>query len=329
MTRNIYSTSGRGAVEFIPYPQEFVARQRATAPLFYDCVWLDGELVPAEDAQVGKEAGIFEEIRCYPTERGPAVFRLEAHLQRFLQAAQAVGVGELRYNLLDLRRAVHVTVHVNNRSACTVRPIVYVERQPDGDLFPSVAVVTAGFDPAEASSSQDVALRLMSFELDQEGPDGEMTREALRSRTARATRARTAARRHGFDEAILLGRDGVVIDCTGENLFMVRNSAVFTSRATNGEDVARDTACILLQDLGYSIAEQPLTRDFLYLADELFLCGTASEITPVSQIDDHVLRKPAPGPVTRKLQHLYADTAHGVGRRSRGWLEYVMMEPLF
>ena len=239
-----------------------------------------------------------------------------------------MGAGELRYNLLDLRRAVHVTVYVNNQDACTVRPIVYVERQADGDLYPTVAVVTAGWEAIGAQQSMSGELRLMTSTLDQEGPDAALTREALQDRTARSTRARAAARRDGFDEAILVGRDGMVIDCTGDNLFLVIDGSVVTPLAPNTDDVARDTALTLLRDLGYAVTEQPLKRDQLFQADEIFLCGTASEVAPVRQIDEYLLAA-CPGPVTRAVQQLYADTARGVGRRSRGWLDYVMMEPLF
>src|SRR5690606_2283573 len=124
------------------------------------------------------------------------------------------GAGDLRYNLLDLRRAVHVTVYVNNQDACTVRPIVYVERQAGGDLYPTVAVVTASWEAIGAQQSMSGGLRLMTSTLDQEGPDGVLTREALQGRAARSTQARAAARRDGFDEAILIGRDDMVIDCT-------------------------------------------------------------------------------------------------------------------
>lgn len=326
MTRNIYATNGRGAVAFNPYPLEALVRQRATAPLFYDCVWIDGELVPAEDAHVGDQAGIFEEIRCYPTDKGPAIFRLEAHLQRFLQAAQLLGAGELRYSLLELRRAVHVTVHVNSLSACTVRPIVYLERQAGGDPYPSVAVTVAIQHTAQ-ERLQDEGLWLMALEVDQEGPDGALTHTGLQSRAGRAAAARTTARRNRFDEAILVGRDGMVIDCTGGNLFVVRDGAVYTSPAAN--DVAHETALTLLHDLGVTVHEEKISRHDLYRADELFLCGAAREIAPVGRVNERPLQPAAPGPITRGLQQLYSATTRGEGRRSRGWLEYVMMEPLF
>lgn len=336
MMHNIFSTSGQGAADDGPSAMETLTRdrRRATSPLFYECVWLDGELVPAEDAALRDQPGIFEEIRCYPTERGPAIFRLEAHLQRFLQTARSLGMGELRYNLLELRRAVHVTIHVNNLSACTVRPILYVDRQPrqqqDRDQYPAVAVVTNSRSTSGDAHSHPGGARLMVTALDREERDRGTTREALQSRATRITKARATARRAGFEEAILTDHAGYVLDCTGDNLFLVRNGAVYTPpQAENRHDVARHTALTLLHDMGYPVTEGRISHDYLRRADEIFLCGTAGGVVSVRQIDSRLLNDEQPGPVTRRVQELYAETTRGQGRRSRGWLEYVMMEPLF
>lgn len=329
MMGNIFSTGGRMANGYDTHVTETLPqRQRTVSPLFTECMWLNGELVPAEDAAVHHRPGLFEEIRCYPTERGPAIFRLEAHLRRFMQTASTLGLGDLRYDLVDLRRAVHVTVHVNNLSACTVRPILYIDRQPDAqagdDDYPTVAVVTGGW---RATSD---GLRLMVSDQYAREAHDDLNRLELQERVAHTARVRAAARRAGFDEAVLLDADGGVVACTGPDLFLVEDGVVYTSPVSHAShDVARHTALMLLQDLGYPFVEEQLSRSQLDSADEAFLCGTASEIVPVSHIGAHTLTGGQVGPVTGMLQRLYADTTLGRGRRSRGWLEYVMMEPLF
>lgn len=328
MTGNIFSTGGRVANDNAFVTETLPRSRHTTSPLFTECLWINGELVPAEDVAVRDRPGFFEEIRCYPTNRGPAIFRLEAHLRHFLQTANALGVGDLRYDLVDLRRAVHVTVHVNNLSACSVRPILYMDREPGvqqtADYYPTVAVVTGGWQSASNG------VRLMVSKLDSEHRRQGLTRQELQERAARTAQIRTAAQRAGFDEAILLNNAGEVVDCTGENLFLVRDGVVYTSPSSGAlHDVARHTALTLLHDLGYPVVEERLSREHLDRAGEAFLCGTSSEIVPVRQIDTRTLNDGQTGTLTRTLRRLYADTTIGQGRRSRGWLEYVMMEPLF
>lgn len=322
MMDNIFSTAGQMVITCGAPTGEAQVR-RTTSPLFTECMWLNGELVPAEDVMIRGHAGFFEEIRCYPTERGPAIFRLEAHLERFLSMARSIGVGDLRYDLVDLRRAVHVTVHVNNLSACIVRPILFMDRQSD-DRYPTVAVVTGRWQPASD------AVRLMVTTMGSERAQQRSPRQKLQDQAARMTEARDAALRAGYDEAVLLNTDGDVVACTAENLFLVRDGIVYASQPTGASgDVARHTALSLLRDLGYAVSRKPLQGEHLLTAEEAFLCGTSREITPVLQIDTRSLLEGPPGPVTGNLSQLYADTTHGHGRRSRGWLEYVMMEPLF
>lgn len=325
----------------LPIQQRRAGTAQARPALRSECVWMDGELVPFEDATVHVlnptlhyGPGLFEEIRCYSTARGPAVFRLETHLQRFLRSGQALGVGDLRYGMIDLRRAVHVTVQVNNLTSCYVRPILYFAGAMDleeDSHQPSVAVVAGEWTARDSRERRETGIRVMVSPLAHLHPGAEVRKSTPGGQYVNTILARSVARRAGFDEAVLLDSRGYVADCTAENLFVVHDDVIYTSPRPGGasENVARETAVILARDLGYTVAEEPLAREQLYGAHEAFVCGTASEVAPVCEIDFQTLGDGRPGPITRAVQALYADTVRGRGRRSRGWLEYVMMEPLF
>lgn len=305
------------------------------------CVWLNGDLVPEEDttARVLNPTlhygpGALEVIRCYLTDRGPAIFRLEAHLQRFLQAARALGAGDLRYSLLDLRRAAHVTVQVNNLSTCTLRPILYFDVGSDPQMegyHPTIAVVAGEGNELDSGWPGDQGIRAIVSSFDPVHPDVEMSPGNFDGQLASAITGRSLARRAGYDEAILLDPGGYVAGCAGQSLFLVHDGTVYTPPQAGALlDVARDTAITLLEDSGVRVVEDArLTKEHLYAADEVFLASVANEVVPVKQVDAHELNGGQVGPVTRSLQQLYARTVRGQGRRSRGWLEYVMLEPLF
>jgi branched-chain amino acid aminotransferase len=139
--------------------------------------------------------------------------------------------------------------------------------------------------------------------------------------------AKTLAVRAGFDEAIMLDPNGCVAECTGENLFIVREDRIYTPpRATILEGITRDTVITLARDLGLEVIEEPISRDQLYVAEEVFVCGTAAEVTPVRMIDFRKIGAGSRGPVAKALQDAFFETAHGEGERSAEWLDYVAVE---
>jgi branched-chain amino acid aminotransferase len=310
------------------------------------CFWMNGELVPFDEAAVHflnptqhYGAGILEGIGCYETERGPALFRPEAHLTRFLNRVRLLGIEELRYDLMELRRAAHVTVQVNNYSSCYVRPALYFAGGADGApgrLEPTVAVTASGWGQDGAGGENDLlwqekrqrGIRMMI--ADGNGT-GEAAGEALAAGPAvNGLAARAMARRKGYEEAILLDAQGRVTGCTAETLFVVHNNVLMTPPQPDAlPGVARDTVITLAGDLGYEVRLAPVTEADLASADELFVCSTAAEVMPVRELDGRILGDGGAGAVTARLQQLYADTVRGRGPRSRGWIEYVMMEPLF
>jgi branched-chain amino acid aminotransferase len=291
-------------------------------PFLADYVWLDGELVPSEDATVQfhipilhNGPGVIDGIRCYNTPRGPAVFRLVEHLERFLNRVHVLGVDDFRYDVDELRDIVCRVIQVNRFTNCYVRPALYFEGSLGSDLtdYGPVLGVTAW------KSSQVLSREAME--------------NGIRLMVSPFTRyhagARMKALKTGFDEAIMLDSEGYVAENTGENLLLVRDNTIYTTpRTTILGGITRDTVVSLARDDGYAITEERISRDQLYVSDEVLVCGTAAEILPVHEIDFRPIGSGGTGPVTRKLQNLFTETIEGHNRRSAEWLDYMVLEPV-
>lgn len=317
-------------------PAHVVDRTRPR-PLFHsNCIWVEGELVPFEEATVHLLSptlhyGVVEAIRCYATERGPGVFRLEAHLKRFLQAVKVLGVLDFRWSIADLRRAVAATVQANSFQSCCIRLLLTFGDGIGLDLDgyePRLAVAAWEWEARPADSGGQAARLMISSFAPAHVNSGLIA--GISGQHLSAIQARAEARRAGCDEAVLLDAEGCVAACTGGTLFAVRDGVVYTPpRSSVPQRITRDTAITLAGDLGYPVVEERLSRDELYLADELFVSSTAAEILPVREIGFRPVGDGQARPVSAAVQGLYFETVRGRGARSAGWVEYVMMEPLF
>ncbi len=297
-------------------------------------IWMNGELLDWADAtiHVGTHglhygSGVFEGIRAYETERGTAVFRLQEHLERLANSAQLLSM-ELPYSIDELRSACWDLIGANELPSCYLRPIAYYGY---GELGVSAAgnpvdvVVMSwpwGSYLGEEALTRGVRAKISSWQ--RIGPN-------VIPHTSKATGiylnsmlATMEVRRAGYDEAILLTGDGYVADGPGENIFCVRDGVLATPdlSASILPGITRDTIIQIAQDLGHRVVEKQLIRSDLYLADEVFMCGTAAEVTPVREIDDHVIGEGEPGPVTLEIQEAYLETAQGRSDRWPHWLEY-------
>ena len=169
-------------------------------------------------------------------------------------------------------------------------------------------------------------IRLLVSSFTRHHPNVNLTKAKISGNYANSVLAKTMATRLGFEEAVMLDTEGFVSECTGENLFVVRDGKIYTSaRATILEVITRDSIIVLAQDLGIGVVEERITRDQLYIADEVFLCGTAAEVVPVNEIDYRKIGKGQMGPVTKKIQKSFSETVRGNGKRSEGWLSFVSM----
>jgi branched-chain amino acid aminotransferase len=295
-------------------------------------IWMNGELVDWADAtvHVGTHglhygSGIFEGIRAYETDRGPAVFRLEEHLQRFHNSAKLLFM-QLPYSNDDLRAACWDLVSVNGIPSCYLRPIAFYGY---GELGVSsvgnpvdVVILSWPWGAYLGEDGQKNGIRAKVSTWQRVGAN-------VIPHVAKATGiylnsmlATMEVRQAGYDEAILLTPDGYIADGPGENIFAVRDGVIYTPdlSASILPGITRDTVIQIAQDLGHSVVEKQLIRTDLYLADEVFMTGTAAEVTPLREIDD--VKIGPPGPVTLEIKEAYLDTVHGRSERWGQWLEY-------
>jgi len=297
-------------------------------------IWMNGELVPFQDATVHFLSptlhygiGAFEGIRCYSTAKGPAIFRLPEHLKRFVDSILILGIQDFHYTLEDLQRAVHETILANEFTACYIRPAAYMEgpltlNQDDYQTKIGIAVWEWGAYLGEEALEKGVRMMVSSFT--RLHPNVHMTKTKATGNYVNSILAGTLAHRFGFDDAIMLDPEGYVAEGSGMNIFIVRNGVIYTpSRATILEGITRDSVITLARDLGYPVVEEPIVRDQLYIADEVFVCGTAAEVTAVTEIDTRPIGSGRMGSVTKAIQQAFFKTVNGEGDRSAQWLEFV------
>lgn len=299
-----------------------------------DFIWMDGELIPYEEATVHiitptlhYGVGIFEGIRCYQTPQGPAVFRLQDHLERFLESIRILGVLDFPYSVEQIRQAVHKTILANGFKECYIRPLMYLEG-PLGlnmDLsLPKLGIATWEWGPYLGEEARNSGIHMMVSSFTRLHPNINMTKSKITGNYANSMMVKTLALRSGYDEAVILDPSGYVAECTGENLFMVRNGVLITPpSASILEGITRDTVMTLAADLDIPIKEEMITRDQLYIADEVFITGTAAEIVAVRMIDYRQVGEGKPGSVTQALLKAFLDNVHGQSNRSKEWLDYL------
>jgi branched-chain amino acid aminotransferase len=293
-------------------------------------IWMNGELVDWADARihVGTHGlhygtGVFEGIRCYDTERGPAVFRLVDHLKRLETSAKLIYM-QLPYSLEELRAACFEVIGSNGLHACYLRPIAFCGYGElgvhTGENPVDVAVMCFPWGAYLGEDGQREGIRAMISSWRRVGPNTIPHAAKATGVYLNSMLATHEARRSGYDEAILLTEDGRVADGPGETIFIVKDGTVFTPdlSASILPGITRDTIIQIGQDLGHTVVEKGLIRTDLYTADEVFMAGTAVEVTPVRSIDDHEI---GVGPVTLELQKAYQDTVQGRSERWSHWLD--------
>jgi branched-chain amino acid aminotransferase len=298
-----------------------------------ESIWMNGEFVAWDDANVHVlshglhyGSGVFEGIRCYETENGPAVFRHREHLERLAKSAELVYM-QLPYEIEEIRAATHELIRRNGLNSCYIRPIafrgygemgLYAQTAP---IDVVVAVWPWGSYLGEEGKRNGVRAKVSSWRrISAAGliPHAKASGQYLNSILAKTETARA-----GYEEAILLDERGFVCEGSGENIFLVRDGAIVTPphAASILDGVSRRSVIQIARDLGYKVSERDIARAELYLAEEAFLCGTAAELVPIREIDDHLLGEP--GEITGVIQAKFEDALHGRAQEYAEWLDPV------
>ena len=300
-----------------------------------DLIWHNGEMVAWEDAKVHVlthglhyGTGVFEGIRAYDTPRGPSIFRLHDHLDRLFKSAELYYM-PIPYTLEELRTATHELVAANGLPECYIRPIAF---RGYGQM---------GLNPLEAPVDLTIAVWPWGAYLGEEGKqhgvrakvaswrriphDALIPHAKASGQYLNSVLAKIEATKAGYDEAILLDHQGFVSEGSGENIYVVREGIIHTPPQTAGilDGISRKSIIQIARDLGYEVVERNLARAEMYLADEVFLSGTAAELVPVREIDDHAIGTGGPGPITTELQRVFDDALHGRDSRYAEWGDVV------
>ena len=271
-------------------------------------MWLNGKLVPAAEAKIDfltpalhYGIGVFEGIRCYRTPRGPAVFRLPEHMARLLNSARVLGWRELPYGVPELVEACLETIRASGHDECYVRPLIWLAEGgwnltvDAGKPYFGIAVWEwKAYLGAEAMEN-GVRANVSSFT--RHHPNVMMTKAKITGNYPNSVLAKTESLRLGFEEAIMLDAQGLVAECTGENIFLVKDGVLLTPPdATVLEGLTRDSIIQLAREMGHEVVKQPISRDALYGADEVFVCGTAAEVVALREIDFRTIGTGRMGP---------------------------------
>jgi branched-chain amino acid aminotransferase len=300
-----------------------------------DLIWQNGELVAWEDAKVHVlthglhyGTGVFEGERAYETPQGTAIFRHIDHLERLFKSAELYYM-PIPFTLEELRAATHELIAANGLSECYIRPIAYRGYGQMG-LYPldapvevSIAAWPWGAYLGEEGKQLGVRAKVSSWRRishDSLIPHAKATGQYLNS-----VLAKVEASKAGYEEAILLDSHGFVCEGSGENIYIVRDGKVLTPPQTASilDGINRRSVLQIATDLGLEVLERDIARAELYLAEEVFLSGTAAELVPVRELDDHVIGSGEPGPVTGELQRVFDDALHGRDARYTDWVDVV------
>jgi branched-chain amino acid aminotransferase len=302
-----------------------------------DLIWHNGELVAWEDAKVHVlthglhyGTGVFEGVRAYETPQGPGIFRHRDHLDRLFKSAELYYM-PIPFSPEELRSATHELLAANELRECYIRPIVFRGYGQMG-LFPleapvevSIAAWTWGAYLGDESKRLGVRAKVASWRrisADALIPHAKACGQYLNS-----VLAKIESHKAGYEEAILLDSQGFVSEGSGENIYAVREGRIITPPQTAGilDGINRKSILTIAGDLELEVVERNLARAELYLADEVFMSGTAAELVPVREIDDHRIGSGEPGPITREVQRVFDDALHGRDERYLEWVDIVQV----
>ena len=294
-------------------------------------IWMNGKLVDWDKAQVHVlthtlhyGTGVFEGIRAYETSDGPAIFRLTEHIKRLHSSAKIMGM-ELPYSVDELVAATKETVVSTGLPSCYIRPIAYYGYGEMGlNTLPCTVDIAIACWPWGAYLGEDALTKGVRMKISSWTRHDHNTMPPAAKTVGNyvnSSLAKVEALKAGYDEAIMLSPHGFVAECTGENIFVSRHGVIITPPLSAGalEGITQSSVTRIAHDLGYEVQVGNLARSDLYIADEIFVCGTAAEVSAVNSVDDRVV--PCPGPMTAAIGEVYGKAVRGQDDRYRDWCE--------
>jgi branched-chain amino acid aminotransferase len=298
-----------------------------------DLIWKNGEFIAWDDAKVHVlthglhyGTGVFEGVRAYETERGPAIFRAKEHYERLQKSAELYYL-QLPYSADELRLATHELMRRNKQASCYIRPLAfrgYGEMGLYANSAPVDVIIATwpwGAYLGDESAGRGIRAKVSSWR--RISPAGAIPHAKASGSYLNSILAKTESANAGYDEAILLDERGFVCEGSGENIFVVREGEILTPPHTASilDGINRKSVIQIARDLGYTVVERDIARAELYLAEEVFMTGTAAEMVPVREIDDHDIG--GPGEITLHLQSKFMDALHGRAEEYLEWLDFV------
>ena len=298
-------------------------------------IWFNGKIIPWDDARIHVMShvlhygsGVFEGIKCYPTDKGPAIFRLEDHISRLIESGKKYGI-QIPFTEKDLIEACVETVHLNGFESCYIRPIAFYGYDTLG-VHPKgcpVEVAVASFywgaylgDEGLINGVNIVISPWKRLSLDAFPPSAKASGQYLNSMLAVQD-----ARKRGYDEGLLLNQQGYIAEGSGQNIFIVKNGIIYTNdvNASILVGITRSSIIQISRDLNYTVKITDLTEEMLSSADEAFFTGSATEVTPIATVNDSPIGNGKPGTITLELKEIYSRIVHGKEGSYNNWLTFV------
>lgn len=293
-------------------------------------IWLDGELVPWRDAKVHLLThtlhyglGVFEGVRAYNTEKGPAIFRLQEHTDRLFRSAKIMGMN-MPFDKETLNEAQKTAVRENGLNSAYIRPMCFYGSEGMGiradNLKTHVMVAAWDWGSYLGEDNMKNGIRIKTSSFTRHHVNITMCKAKANGNYMNSILALQEAVDNGYDEALLLDTEGYVAEGSGENFFMIRDGVLYTPELTSAlEGITRATVMTLAEDIGLKVVERRITRDEVYIADEAFFTGTAAEVTPIRELDGREIGNGGRGPITEQLQSMYFDQVYGRASMYNNW----------
>lgn len=297
-------------------------------------IWMDGEMKPWRDANthvlthsLHYATGAFEGIRAYETPRGTAIFRLAEHVKRLFDTCHILGM-KMTLGQDAVFKACVDCVRENGLKTAYLRPLAYYGSEGMGlhaaNLSVHVIVAAWYWGAYLGGEALEKGIRIKTSSFTRHHVNSVLSKAKATGNYINSIMALQEVSRDGYDEALLLDKDGMIAEGSGENFFMVRKGVLYTPDPVCAlEGITRDTVMRLAREAGIEVVEKRITRDEVYIADEAFFTGTAAEVTPIRELDNRTIGTGSPGPITKKLQSAYLDTVQGRRPCPDGWLTLV------